>query len=76
VTGVQTCALPIYTTYLAIENNSWYRDWIKPFRSEIGTRMEACATPGLYFEVSPSEGISEAMNALFLKVVNMPRLTM
>lgn len=66
----------LYTTYLAIEKNDWYRSWIKPFRSEIGTLMEECATDGLYFEVSPSEGIDEAMNALFLKVINMPRLTM
>jgi hypothetical protein len=66
----------LYTTYLSIENNGWYRDWIKPFRSEIGTEMKACATDGLFFEVSPSQGIDEAMNALFMKVINMPKLTM
>jgi Flp pilus assembly protein TadG len=66
----------LYTTYLSIENNSWYRSWIKPFRSEIGDSMKACATDGLYFEVSPSQGIDAAMNALFMKVINMPRLTM
>ena len=66
----------LYTTYQPIESNSWYRTWIKPFRSEIPTSMESCATDGLYFEVTPSQGIEEAMNALFLKVINMPRLTM
>jgi hypothetical protein len=66
----------LYTTYLSIENNSWYKTWIKPFRSDIGTLMKECATEGLFFEVSPSQGIDEAMNALFLKVINMPRLTM
>ena len=66
----------LYTTYLSIENNGWYRTWIKPFRSEIATSMKECATEGLFFEVSPSQGIDEAMNALFLKVINMPRLTM
>lgn len=71
--GIQIAVL--YTTYLSIENNSWYRSWVKPFRSEIGTQMQSCASEGLYFEVSPSEGIDEAMNALFMKVVNMPRLT-
>jgi len=71
--GVQIAVL--YTTYLSIENNSWYRSWIKPFRSEIGTQMKACASEGLFFEVSPSQGIDEAMSALFFKVVNMPRLT-
>lgn len=71
--GVRIAAL--YTTYLDINNNDWYRTWIKPFRSEIATNMKACASDGLYFEVSPSSGIADAMNALFLKVVNMPRLT-
>jgi Flp pilus assembly protein TadG len=71
--GVRIAVL--YTTYLDIDNNSWYNTWIKPFRSEIATNMEDCASDGLYFEVSPSSGISDAMNALFLKVVNMPRLT-
>lgn len=66
----------LYTTYQPIESNSWYRTWIKPFRSEIPTSMKSCATDGLYFEVTPSQGIEEAMNALFLKVINMPRLTM
>jgi len=66
----------LYTTYQPIESNDWYKTWIKPFRSEIPTAMKSCATDGLYFEVSPSEGIDDAMNALFLKVINMPRLTM
>lgn len=71
--GVRIAVL--YTTYLDINNNSHYNTWIKPFRSEIATNMKACASDGLYFEVSPSSGIADAMNALFLKVVNMPRLT-
>lgn len=65
----------LYTTYQPIDNNGHYNKWIKPFRAEIPTRMKNCASEGLFFEVSPSQGIEEAMNALFLKVVNMPRLT-
>jgi hypothetical protein len=65
----------LYTTYLPLPTNSWYNTWIKPFQSEIPTRMEACASPGLYFEVSPSQGIQEAMSAMFLKIVTTPRLT-
>jgi hypothetical protein len=37
--------------------------------------MESCASPDLYFEVSPSQGISEAMTALFQKAVAQARLT-
>ncbi len=37
--------------------------------------MQDCASPGLYFEVSPSQGISAAMNALFMKIITTPRLS-
>ncbi|MBW9056257.1 pilus assembly protein [Rhizobium mesosinicum] len=71
--GVKIAVL--YTTYLPLPSNNWYNDWIKPFQNEIPTRMAACASPGLYFEVSPTEGIADAMKALFLKVIRAPRLT-
>lgn len=65
----------LYTTYLPLPTNNWYNTWIKPFQNEIPAQMEACASPGLFFEVSPTEGISEAMTTLFKKIVNTPRLT-
>ena len=61
--------------HLPLPDNSWYNTWIKPFQSQIGTRLQSCASPGYYFEVSPTQGISDAMNALFLKVLQTPRLT-
>jgi len=36
--------------------------------------MEACASPGLYFEVNPTQGIADAMNALFQKAVQQAHL--
>jgi len=65
----------LYTTYLPLPKNSWYNSWIKPFQSQIPTKMAECASPGLYFEVTPTDGIAQAMNALFLKVIRMPRIT-
>lgn len=65
----------LYTTYLPLPTNSWYMKWIAPFSSQIGANMQACASPGLYFEVSPTQGISEAMNVLFQKAVAQARLT-
>ncbi|MDQ0322237.1 Flp pilus assembly protein TadG [Pararhizobium capsulatum DSM 1112] len=65
----------LYTTYLPLPTNSWYNTWIKPFQAEISPRMQACASPGLFFEVSPTEGIAEAMAALFKKIITSPRLT-
>jgi Flp pilus assembly protein TadG len=68
----------LYTTYLALPTNSWYNSWIAPFNagpwgpspnSQIAINMQSCASPGLYFEVSPTQGISQAMTALFQKAV-------
>lgn len=65
----------LYTSYLPLPTNGWYNTWIKPFQPEIGQRMQECATPGLFFEVTPTEGISDAMDALFKKIISAPRLT-
>jgi Flp pilus assembly protein TadG len=71
--GVKIAVL--YTTYLPLPKNNWYNTWIAPFQAEIPTKMAACASPGLYFEVTPTDGIADAMKALFLKVIRTPRLT-
>ncbi|HMK79783.1 MAG TPA: pilus assembly protein TadG-related protein [Xanthobacteraceae bacterium] len=65
----------LYTTYLPLPTNAWYNTWIAPFSSTIATKMQACASPGLFFQVSPSDGIAEAMNALFQQAVNVARLS-
>ena len=65
----------LYTTYLPLPTNGWYNSWIKPFQNDIPQKMKACASPDLFFEVSPSEGISDAMTTLFKKIVNTPLLT-
>jgi Flp pilus assembly protein TadG len=66
----------LYTTYLPLPTNDWYNTWIKPFTTQIPTNMQACSSPGLYFEVSPSQGIAEAMTALFQRVVTKAYLSM
>jgi Flp pilus assembly protein TadG len=80
--GVQIAVL--YTTYLALPTNNWYMTWIDPFNagpynpsvnSKIAQNMQSCASPGFYFEVTPTQGISAAMNALFQKLVQVARLT-
>ncbi|MDO9562636.1 MAG: pilus assembly protein [Bradyrhizobium sp.] len=73
----------LYTTYLDLPTNAWYNTWIKPFNagpygpspnSQIAQNMQACASPGLYFEVSPTQGISEAMTVLFQRAVSDARI--
>jgi Flp pilus assembly protein TadG len=74
----------LYTTYLQLPTNAWYMSWIDPFNqgpwgpspnSQIAQNMQSCASPGLYFEVSPTQGISDAMNALFQKAVADARIS-
>jgi len=80
--GVKIAVL--YTTYLQLPTNSWYMTYIDPFNqgpfgpspnSQIAQNMQTCASPGLYFEVSPTQGISDAMNALFKKAVADARIS-
>ena len=74
----------LYTTYLQLPTNSWYMSWIDPFNqgpfgpspnSQIAQNMQACASPGFYFEVSPTQGISDAMTTLFQKAVADARIS-
>ena len=65
----------LYTTYLPLPTNAWYNQYIKPFSGQINPTMQSCASPGLFFEVSPTQGISDAMTALFQNAVMTARLT-
>ncbi|VIO70237.1 TadE/TadG family type IV pilus assembly protein [Bradyrhizobium ivorense] len=74
----------LYTTYLQLPTNAWYVSWIDPFNqgpfgpspnSQIAQNMQACASPGFYFEVSPTQGIADAMTALFKKAVADARIS-
>jgi Flp pilus assembly protein TadG len=71
--GVKIAVL--YTTYLPLPTNTFYNQNVKPFVNNIGPAMQSCASPGLYFEVSPTQGISSAMTALFQMAATSARLT-
>ncbi len=73
--GVRIAVL--YTTYLPLPTNSFYNTYLAKYvaaPSQLASAMQTCASPGLYFEVSPSEGISDAMSTLFNKVVSVVRI--
>jgi len=65
----------IYTTYVPLPNNGYYNSYVSPWQDEINPNIKACASPGYFFEVSPTQGISEAMTALFRKAVAEARIT-
>jgi len=65
----------LYTTYLPLPTNSWYKQYIAPFQSNIGPTLESCASPGLYYAVSTDEDISVGLNTLFQLAVATAHLT-
>lgn len=75
--GVRIAVL--YTTYLMLPTgqNSFFDSNVKPLLTptdKVTAAMQSCASPGLFFAVSPSQGISDAMTALFKKVVSVVRI--
>lgn len=71
--GVKVAVL--YTTYLPLPTNGWYMTWINPFANSISPQMQSCASPGLFFEVTPSQGISDAMAAMFQTYLAQSRIS-
>jgi Flp pilus assembly protein TadG len=65
----------LYTTYLPLPTNSFYNSYVAPWVDTISPTMQACASPGLFFEVSPTAGVSQAMAALFQKAVQNARIS-
>jgi len=69
----------LYTTYLAVTNDGWYNSWIKPFNtsgaSQISSQLQACASPGLFYEATIGQNLGQALSALFSTVTNSAHLT-
>jgi len=65
----------LYTPYLPVTSNDFYNKWVKPIAPQIPTKLKACASPGFYFEVTPTQGIDEAMQAMFQAALSAVRLT-
>jgi Flp pilus assembly protein TadG len=66
----------LYTDYYQVTANTWYVDWIEPFQSQIGPELEACASPGLFYDEGvDSSNIGGALQTLFNTVVQTAHLT-
>jgi hypothetical protein len=65
----------LYTVYYPIPANGWYANFdgsgngISSFQPQIGTQLQSCASPGLFFEVETGGDITAAMAALFTSAV-------
>jgi len=69
-----------YNTWIAsspMNNNNLVNpnDPTDPASNGIGQALKGCASPGFYYQVTPTTGISQAMQALFQKAVSSVMLT-
>jgi hypothetical protein len=59
----------LYTEYLPLTTNSWYNNHVASFQPNIGSTLQSCASPGLYFMVTTGGDISGALSTLFQEAV-------
>ena len=65
----------LYTDYLAVPANSWYVSYIAPIQNSIGPALQACATPGLFYDAAIGSDLGQALNALFAAITHSGHLT-
>ncbi len=72
----------LYTDYLPVTSNTWYEDWIEPFNtnpptnSQISTNLQACASPGLFYDAGvDSSNLGVDLQTLFNTVTATAHLT-
>jgi Flp pilus assembly protein TadG len=66
----------LYTDYLAVPANGWYVTHIAPFQSDIASALQACASPGLFYDAGlDSTNLGQDMAALFAAVTQSGHLT-
>jgi len=65
----------LYTPYEPVPSNDFYNQWVAPISTQIPVKLQACASPGFYFQITPTQGINEAMQAMFQAALSQTRLT-
>ena len=72
--GIQIAIL--YTDYLAVPANSWYVNHVQPFQSSIGPALQACASPGLFYDAGlDASNLGQDLSALFAAITHSGHLT-
>ena len=71
--GIQIAIL--YTDYLPVTTNNWYNQKIKPIQSSIGPALQACASPGLFYDAAIGADLGAALASLFSAVTHTGHLT-
>jgi len=65
----------LYTEYLPVTTNAFYNSNVAPFQSQIGPALQACASPGLFYDATIDSNLGQALSSLFQAVVESANLT-
>ena len=65
----------IYTTYLAMPSEGAFQQLVSPFFNQLAPNLQACASPGYFYQASDGTDIQVAINALFAKATGHGVLT-
>jgi hypothetical protein len=71
--GIQIAIL--YTEYLPVPVNSFYVSNVEPIQTDLGPALQACASPGLFYDAAIGADLGQALSALFQAVVQSATLT-
>lgn len=64
----------LYTTY-AVITDFRYTDLVQPFANNISPALQACASPGYFFQASDANGLNTALQQMFAQAIAQPRLS-
>lgn len=70
----------LYTVYQNLPTNAFYNTYVAPINAQTGPNqiidsLKACASPNFFFSVTPTQGIPQAMDAMFKAAVLSSTLT-
>lgn len=64
----------IYTTYTPMHWNPNYNSQVRPWEAQIPKKMQACASPGLFYQADDEAALQQALDGLFSKATIGARL--
>jgi Flp pilus assembly protein TadG len=65
----------LYTEYYPVPANGFYVSRVEPYQSQIAPALQACASPGLFYDAAVGSDLSQALSSLFQAVVQSANLT-
>jgi hypothetical protein len=65
----------LYTTYLPITTDTWTTQNVSQYFNQIAPALQACASPGLFYQASVNDNLSDDLKALFQTTVATAHLT-